>query len=224
MDVIAPKEIGPLLKKATSDSKTWIYKGACGRYNRATTIPMMASAARQQGIGRDIRMTLLDPINEQLCDEYSIYRRSLKSAKYGSKWTKEKVQQEVIATVLSALRFKHEEPLLRIEIYLTNHFSAFRVDISDEYAVVTKEDSDASGLRADKSTYFYDSYLDDCRLCERQSKKVDYNHIIPLDGDLNSKNIVPIIEKVFNCEMQNLKDLELDKIVAAINSPTDPYA
>lgn len=224
MDVIDPKEIGPLLKKATSDSRSWIYRGACGRYTRATTLPMMAKSARQEGIGRDIRITLLDPSNDLLCEEYATYRKSLKSAKKRSRWTKEKVKEEVIATVISALRYKHEEPLLRIEIHLINHFSAFRFDISDQYVIVTKEDSEASGLKADKSTYFYDSYVDDSRLSERQSKKIIYNKKIPLDGDLTSDNIKKLIVEIGFMAESDLQSLDMAYVVQSINTPEDPYS
>lgn len=224
MDVIEPKEIGPLLKKANSDSRSWIYKGACGRYTRATTLPMMAKSARQEGIGRDIRIILLDPNNDLLCDEYATYRRSLKSAKNGSLWTKSRVKEEVVATVISALRYKHEEPLLRIEIHLINHFSAFRFDISDQYAIVTKEDSEAAGLKADKSTYFYDSYVDDSRLSERQSKRVLYNRKIPLDGDLTTSNIKELVIEIGVMDSNQLEDLDLEYVVNCINAPEDPYS
>lgn len=224
MDVIDPKEIGPLLKKAVSDSRSWVYKGACGRYTRATTLPMMAKSARQEGIGRDIRITLLDPSNDLLCDEYATYRRSLKSAKNGNTWTKEKVKEEVIATVISALRYKHEEPLLRIEIHLSNHFSAFRFDISDHYVIVTKEDSEAAGLKADKATFFYDSYIDDSRLSERQSKQVIYDKKVPLGGGLNVYNSVDIILDARLVNESDIQSLDMNYIVSSINNPEDPYS
>lgn len=223
MDVIDPKEIGPLLRKAVSDSKSWIYKGACGRYTRATTLPVLARAARQEGLGRDIRIILLDPDNSRLCDEYATYRRSLKSAKTGSAWTENKVKEEIIATVITALRYKQKEPLLRIEIHLINHFSAFRFDISDHYVVVTKEDSEAAGLRADKSTYFYDSYVDDARLSERQSKRIDYSNKIP-DDDLTTENIKKIINEANILSELSVDDLDLEKILNGIASPEDPYS
>ncbi len=99
MDVIEPKEINPLFKKAAADTKTWIIKGACGRYTRAVTIPSLAQSAKHEGIGRDIRIIMLDPAEMDTCEEYANYRRSLKSASTRGPWTKEKVQEEVIATV-----------------------------------------------------------------------------------------------------------------------------
>ena len=49
MEVVNPKEINPLFKKAVTDTKTWIIKGACGRYTRAVTIPTLAMAAKHEG-------------------------------------------------------------------------------------------------------------------------------------------------------------------------------
>jgi hypothetical protein len=45
IEVIEPKQINPLLKSAVGATRSWIYKGACGRYTRATTIPKLADAA-----------------------------------------------------------------------------------------------------------------------------------------------------------------------------------
>lgn len=224
MDVIEPKEIGPLLKKSVTDTRVWIYKGACGRYTRATTLPALASAAKHEGLGRDVRITVLNPNNDELCAEYATYRRSLKSANNGHPWTESKVKEEVIATVVSALRFRHEEPLLRIELYLIDHFSAFRLDISDQYVIVTKEDKEAAGLRADSGTYFYDSYKDDVRLSERQSINVNYQNEIPLGDALTEEALRSLILEARLVDEEKLAGLDLGAIRESINSPKDPYS
>ncbi|MBU3007817.1 hypothetical protein [Cobetia amphilecti] len=224
MEVVDPKEIGPLLKKATLDSRAWTYRGACGRYTRSTTLRIMANSARQEGIGRDIKIMLLDSNNSLLCQEYATYRRSLKSASAGPEWTEALVKEEIISTVISALRYKHEEPLLRIEIYLVNHFSAFRYDVSDYYAIITKEDREAAGLRADSATYFYNSYIDDARLCERQSRVISYNKKIPLDGELTADKVEALIKNIELVDASSIHTLNMANIVKNINAPKDPYS
>ena len=89
---------------------------------------------------------------------------------------------------------------------------------------MTKEDSEAAGLKADKSTYFYDSYVDDSRLSERQSKGVTYNKKIPLDGDLTSDNIKGLIVDIGFMTASDLQDLDMGRVVESINSPEDPYS
>ncbi len=226
MEVINPKEISPLLKKATINSKTWIFKGAAGRYTRSVTIPSMAESARSQSIGRDIRLSLINPKNTNLCKEYAIYHKSLKSASSTDSWDYKKVRNEAVATIISALITKHDEPLLRIEIYLLEHFSAFRLDISDDYVVITKEDKEASGLRADKGTYFYDSYIDEVRLHERQAKRVIVDDSIEcLQRESFDENALKKFIKDINLLDDNeINTLDLAKITTSIKNPVNPYA
>lgn len=225
MDVIEPKEINPLFKKAAADTKTWIIKGACGRYTRAVTIPSLAQSAKHEGIGRDIRIIMLDPAAIDTCEEYANYRRSLKSASTSrGPWTKEKVQEEVIATVLTALQFKYKEPLLTINIHLASTFSAFRLDISDSYVIVTKEDKEAAGLRADAGTYFYNSYKDETRLVERQSKKVQFYRPVDINKNTSKEDLKRLIIDVGLLSEQEVELVSLDNILSFINDPKEPYS
>lgn len=223
MEVVNPKEINPLFKKAVTDTKTWIIKGACGRYTRAFTIPTLAIAAKHEGIGRDIRIIMLDPSNVEVCDEYANYRRSLKSSSSRGPWSRIKVQEEVIATIISALQYKYTEPLLTINIHLANAFSAFRLDISDQYVIVTKEDKEAAGLRADVGTYFYNSYKDETRLVERQSKEVIYNSPITINEETSEDELRNLILEVGLISKEKIVELDIKNILNYIIDPIEPY-
>ncbi|MFG6432692.1 hypothetical protein [Roseateles sp. LYH14W] len=223
IDVVAPKQINPLLKSAASATRSWVYKGACGRYTRATTIPKLAEAARTEGIGKDITICILNPKNDDLCAAYATYRRSLKSGNSGKPWTRQVVQEEVLATAVTALRFQFSEPLLRIRVFFVDHFSAFRLDISDQYVVVTKEDKEASALRADSGTYFYDSYKDDVRLTERQSKEMVCCGKLEFAGPLDEAKLREALKCSGIFEDAKLVELDMARLLVAINTPSDPY-
>lgn len=223
MKVIDANEINPTLKSVLATTKFWIYKGTCGRYTRATTIPKLAEAARNSGFGRDITICLLDPKNHKICEEYAIYRRSLKSANPQKPWTKLSVQEEIIATIVTALKFRYLEPLLRINVYLVDHFSAFRLDISDEFVVVTKEDKTASALKADKDTYFYDSYKDDVRLTERQSNGLGFFPDLIFDQLIDDQKLLEVLNKSNIFKVDELSPESFQRIVNKINEPKDPY-
>ncbi|WP_155638849.1 hypothetical protein [Burkholderia cepacia] len=224
MEVVEPKQINSLLRKAIPDSRYWAYKGGCGRYTRAVTIPLMAEAARNQGFGRDIRISLLNPSDDQLCEHYANYRRSLKSAHDGDPWTADLVKSEIVATIVAALRTKHDEPLLDIQISLANYFSSFRLDISDQYTIVTKEDKEAAGLRADAGSYFYDSYKDDLRLTELQSQFVDYDKPIPSANLLSDEILRSIVGELKLFSEDQLARLDFPKIMELLKNKVDPYA
>jgi hypothetical protein len=223
IEVIAPKQINPLLKSATSATRSWTYKGACGRYTRATTIPKLAEAARAEGIGRDITICVLNPMNDFLCAEYATYRRSLKSGNSGTPWTQQVVQEEILATALTALKFRFSEPLLRIRVFFVDHFSAFRLDIADQYVVVTKEDKEASALRADAGTYFYDSYKDDVRLTERQSKEMTCCGKLAFSDQVDEVQLREAIKCADLFHEARLGEINIARVLSCVNAPSDPY-
>jgi len=223
VEVIAPKQISPLLKSATSATRSWIYKGACGRYTRATTIPKLAETARTEGIGRDITICVLNPMNDSLCTEYATYRRSLKSGSSGTAWTRQVVQEEVIATAITALKFQFSEPLLRIRVFFVDHFSAFRLDIADQYVVVTKEEKEASALRADSGTYFYDSYKDDVRLTERQSREMICCGKLEFSDQVDEAKLREAIKCADLFSEHRLGELNLARVLNCVNAPGNPY-
>jgi len=220
IEVIEPKQINRLLKTAAETSSSWIYKGTCGRYTRATTLPKFAQAARAAGIGRDVTICILNPRNSALCAAYATYRRSLKSGN-GTRWTQQMVQQEAIATAVTALKFMYSEPLLRIRLFFVDSFSAFRLDISDQYVIVTKEDKEASALKADAGTYFYDSYKD-VRLTERQGSEIK-SPGLELNGPISEPLLRDVIKRVGLVDEATLDGLDVEYILQGVNSPTDPY-
>lgn len=223
MEVIDPKEINPLLKAAANTTKFWIYKGACGRYTRATTLPMLADAARFEGIGRDITICLLNPQNEELCEEYATYRQSLKSGKGGVIWTQQVVQDEILATAICALKYHASQPLLRVRVFFVENFSVFRLDVSDKYVVITKEDKDASALRADAGTYFYDSYKDDIRLTERQATELLFPSKLDITMLSDEAYLRQILKSTNLFDEAKLDTSQIKKIIERVNKPADPY-
>lgn len=223
IEIIEPKEINPALKSVLSTTRNWIYKGTCGRYTRATTLPRLAEAARNSGFGRDITICLLNPKNEKLCKEYAIYRKSLKSADPNNPWTQESVQEEIIATAIVALKYTYLEPLLRINIFFVDHFSAFRLDISDSFVIVTKEDKEASALKADAGTYFYDSYKDDVRLTERQSLSLGHFPTLVFNGDVDEAKLKEVLLHTHFFDHSVLSQTSIKSILEKINKPKDPY-
>jgi hypothetical protein len=222
LEILEPKRISPLLKEAAATSKFWIYKGACGRYTRAVTLPLLADAARVEGIGRDITICILDPRNHRLCAAYATYRKSLRSRTEVS-WSQAVVQEEVLATTVLILKYQFSEPLLRINLFFVNSFSAFRLDISDRYVIVTKEDASASALKADAGTYFYDSYKDDVRLTERLSMQLPYSPDLEFTSKFTDSSLLETIKQLKLVDESTIQQLNISRILEAVNTPVSPY-
>jgi len=222
LEILEPKRISPLLKEAAATSKFWIYKGACGRYTRAVTLPLLADAARVEGIGRDITVCILDPRNHRLCAAYATYRKSLRS-RTETLWSPLVVQEEVLATAVLILKYQFSEPLLRINLFFVNSFSAFRLDISDRYVIVTKEDIGASALKADAGTYFYDSYKDDVRLTERLATQLPYSPDLEFTSKFTESSLLETIKQSKLVDESMLQQLNISRLLETVNTPTSPY-
>lgn len=224
MEVIDAKEINPTLKSVLNSTRFWIYKGACGRYTRATTIPQMAEAAKNSGFSKEITICILSPTNQHLCNEYATYRRSLKSADAHNPWNVKTVQAELIATIVTALKYRYLQPRLKIRIFLVDHFSAFRLDVSDQFVVVTKEDKTASALKANVDTYFYESYKDDILLTERQSKEiVNFPDLEFDESPITKIKLEEVLSTTHVFSYTDLEEKDITQILSYINSPKDPY-
>jgi hypothetical protein len=133
------------------------------------------------------------------------------------------VQEEVLATAITALRFQFSEPLLRIRVFLVDHFSAFRLDISDAFVFATKEERDASALRADAGTYFYDSYKDDVRLTERQSRELVCCGKLVFNSTVDEPKVREALKCADLFDDAKLSTLNVQSLLKGINSPSDPY-
>lgn len=221
--VISPKEINPLLKRAASRSTIWFFRGACGRYTRSTTLPSIDKASRDTGSRREMTLCIIDPKDENICEEYARYRNSLKSKdKY--EWTKESVQMEALATAVSALWYGHHSSLFRTEVYLLRQFSTFRLDISDEYAIVTKEDPQEAAIRANSASFFYDSYVSEIELIKSsQSRQVTLQRSLRLPKEFDLKSLREVIENADLLDTPHVQNPLLERILELVTKPESPY-
>ncbi len=223
IEVVAPREIRSLLIGAAEKSKTWTYRGACGRYTRVTTLTRMAEAAKREKSRREVRISVLDPGNDKLCVAYASYRNTFADDSRNELWSSGSVRQEVVATILSALC--SEFRMLDINVYLLSFISVFRVDISDEFVVVTKEDPKADALRAERGTFYYSSFFDETKLYQSQSTKVE------LDPGINSfarnsidgERVKSLLEQLGILSEAQLLTINFDKVASLIKDSKDPY-
>jgi len=223
MEVIEPREIGPLLERALLTSSFWWYKGSAGRYFRAVTLPEMARAARKESLSREVNALILDPTDDRLCEEYATYRRSLKSATESDPWTKQRVKCELVATIMTVLRYQEQEPLLRIRLGLTRYLSSFRLDLSSQYVIVTKEDRDAPAMRCDKDTYFYRSYYDEIVLAHRQAREIKGGIRIPAAAELTAADVGRVLASV-GMGNSGMDEEDLKGVIRMLTQPKNPYA
>lgn len=223
VQVIAPGEISALLERALRSTTMWWYRGNCGRYFRSVALPEMARIARQQNRSAEVYAVLIDPTDAVVCERYAKYRGGLKSALPGPAWTKARVQKEALATVIAILATKDAEPLLRIHLGLMRVFSSFRLDLSSECVLVTKESKQAPAVRCDQGSFFYDSYKDEIVLAYGQARQIHSDDSWAPLRDLDTVRVRELLGRA-EIRVEDMDDAALSEALELARNSKDPYA
>jgi len=228
------------LELAREKSHMWHFKGGTGTYTRARTIPDMAKIARRTG-PREIRIEILDPFDDRVCEAYSSYRRGLgadsKASDVPSAWTKTRVKRELFATIIAAYLYQLTEPQISIFIGLSGSVSAFRYDCSSESVVITTADSNSKSLLAKSGTPHYHAFLSEVELSWKQCQILNLNKIEHVfdpnnytsitsikDDILDNKKCEEILCLFFPNNQVNLDEEDLKFIQRSVLHPKDYYS
>ncbi|MGQ0816655.1 hypothetical protein ACT4ZR_13510 [Acinetobacter baumannii] len=224
IEVVEPRQLNELFDQAFTSTKNWWYMGGCGRYFRTKTLPEMVKRSRIDSLSREIKVIILDPMNDELCQAHANYRASTASASLESDpWTSNKVQNQLYATIVNTLILQMQNYLLTIQLRLASHYSTFRLDLSDNYVIVTKEDRSAPAIICNLKNYYYQSYKVEILTIEKQSKEVQkitsQNYKI---GELKKEDIRNILSEV-SLLKNSLTDHDLTQIADICNKGENPY-
>lgn len=213
IEILQAREIGEALVAARKNTEKWWFNGGTGRYTRCETLPGLAQHALLAGSSIDVFITIMNPRNTKLLEQYVRYRNGLKSAKKNGTRTYQDVQVELFATIVLAYAWNKEQPLLKIKVGLKDTYSLFRLDLSSSKVVITKEDPKEPAIGHDKGTFFYSAYQEELRQSMSQVQELDMSkhfvetseisaaNITTLLTDLDMINLIPAnrIESVVEC-------------------------
>jgi hypothetical protein len=224
IEPVDPKTINDLLNAATATSTAWTLRGAMGRYTRAETLPAIIKRARFSGGRRRLRLMVLDPDNARACRGYAAFRNGVAySSKAESPFTETTVRNQILATILAATKASLTESMIDIQIYLVPMWSVVRIDLSDEYAILTSEDPREPGLRVDRGSQFYGTYTRELDLVALQSRSLPH-----LDSSsdllLASASHAKAVLQYLGIAHDDLSQERCEEIFQLINSKSHQYA
>ncbi|AEU34958.1 hypothetical protein [Granulicella mallensis] len=223
IEPVEPKMINDLLKTATATSIAWTLRGAMGRYTRAETLPALIKRARVSGARRSLRLMVLDPDIARVCHGYANYRNGVaSSSKVQTPHTGATVRNQILATVLTATKASLTESMIDIQIYLVPMWSVFRIDLSDEYAILTSEDPREPGLRIDRGSHFYGTYSKELDFIALQSRS------LPLPDSssgllLSNASDVKVVLQSLGIAHADLSQEQCEEIFQLIDSKSHQY-
>lgn len=221
IEIVEPRELPRHFNEALVNSKDWRFVGGCGRYFRSAVLQEMTKRARQESTSKSVSAVILNPANDLLCERHARYRAGTKRGQKEGNWTKVRVKQELLATIVIAKAVAKRQGLIDVSIFLSDHHSSFRVDISTVCAIQTREDSTAPALRSDSGSYYFAALNDEYRIANEQAKRVDGGEAeCDRVTDLASlKNAITALK----LGGLSLNDAELEAVVKMVLNVSNPY-
>src|SRR6185312_7603408 len=113
------------------------------------------------------------------------------------------------------------EPMLDVTVCISAYWSVLRVDLSAKYVIVTREDPQAPGIRADEGTSFYEAYTSDLNVSASQSRTLQ-----KLPPEFEGPLDVHEIRKVFGqleVRHEDLDDSFLNEITQLMQHSSHQY-
>jgi hypothetical protein len=158
--VLGGTEVGEILADARRGTDRWMFKGGTGTYIRAVTLPECVAAARRDKRILLVRLEIVDPTDEGVCDRYARFRRSMAEGPDGTGevWSLDRTRKEAYATILAACWYRERFGMLDIDIGLSTVMTTLRWDLSQRNVVITQDDPRAHALMFERGTSFYDHW------------------------------------------------------------------
>jgi hypothetical protein len=176
--VLRGDAIGEALAVARRDTDIWTFKGGTGTFIRAVTLPECFERARENGRALTIRLEILDPTNDDLCEHYALFQRSSSHivGGTGEVWTVERTKKESFATILAACWYRQRYRPLTVEVGLSSTISTFRWDLSSHSLVMTQligqRDAREPALLIERGSTYYDRHATELRTSFEQSRQL----------------------------------------------------
>ena len=218
--LVEPRELAAYFRKGLATSNDWRFSGGCGRYFRSAVISTMKERARAESTSKDLTAIILNPENDGLCERHATYRAGTRRGHAEGNWTRVRVKQELIATLVMVKATSFRQ-LLDVKILVSDYFSSFRVDICQSFAIQTREDPTAPALRSEEGSYYYGAQMDEFRLLREQARVVEGGKLECTEvDDVESLKRALIAMNLTACSLSNP---ELAEIVKIVQSPENPY-
>lgn len=215
---VQPWNIHELLQTPLPETKSYWFRGRSGRFMRSAVMPALDAAGRRDSVLRTLHMLLPDPEDTTMLADYAHYRGSLQGAQ--GTWNPARIQNEIIATIIAAARRANNNHFFDVAVHLKSDFALFRLDMSDEHLVMTREDPKWPGIVCSSRSKFYASYHEEFRNEASRAKPIDLS-LANVPTPLKPADVDGILAALSLAI--TLTDDDRDAIVEGVEKPERPY-
>jgi hypothetical protein len=215
---IQPWNIHELLQTPLADTKNYWFRGRSARFMRSEVMPALDAAGRRESVLRTLHMLLPDPTETLMLADYAHYRGSLQDVK--GIWNAARIQNEILATIISAARRANTNHFFDVKIHLKSDFALFRLDMSDDRLIMTREDPKWPGIVCSSRSKFYASYHEEFRNEASRAKSLDL-FLAKVPSPLQPANVDGLLAALSLAI--TLTDEDRAAIVEGVEKPERPY-
>ena len=147
------QDINEEVKLLSLDAETYMFWGRSGSFLRAYTLPELDRQARAKKYNVRIEILLPNPEEDRLVASYNGILQSLNENE-----EENALLFHVIATCLTCAILEANNRHLKIEVYLSHFLPNFRLDLSDNGAILTQDDKAKPALYLGKGSEFYEMF------------------------------------------------------------------
>lgn len=218
ISAVQPWNIHELLQTPLAETKSYWFRGRSGRFMRSAVMPALDAAGRRDSVLRTLHMLLPDPEDAAMLADYAHYRGSLQGAQ--GTWNGARIQNEILATIIVAARRANLNHFFDVAVYLKSDFALFRLDMSDDHLVMTREDPKWPGIVCSSRSKFYASYHEEFRNEARRAKPIDLSRAT-VPTPLEPEDVDGILAALSLSIA--LTDDDRTAIVKGVEKPERPY-
>lgn len=153
VNVTRPQDISERMIAMPKDVRHYMFWGRSGAFFRAYPLLELDKEARNKKRNIVVDVLLPDPDEERLVKSYRDILKAL-----GEEPGQNPLLPNVLATCMACAIVSSNNRHLEIRIHLSRFLPAFRVDLSDNGAILTQDDKRKSALFFDYGSEFYDMF------------------------------------------------------------------
>ena len=224
--VLHGSEVGQALADARRHTDQWSFKGGTGTFLRAVTLPDCLEHARRRNATLTVAIEIIDPTDEEVCERYARFRRSLDPDAPGEPWTVDRTRKESYATVLAACWHLQRSGLLTVDVRLSAQMTTFRYDLSSSCVVITQENPQTPALRIDRGEVYYNRYNIELDYSRRQSRRVPIEAAaqVKLDDEPSVEQVRRLFTALGLTLPRSFGDREVAGIIGKAVQARNPYS
>lgn len=205
ISVTRPRDIRERMEKLPISSRFYTFWGRSGSYFRSGPLLALDQQSRAQKFVTDIEVMLPDPNDDRLIKSYQEILSSLGERSDGNP-----LLAHVLATSIACAVVAANNKYIRIRLFYSKFLPAFRVDMSENGAIVTQDDPAKSALFFEFGSEFFEMFRTTVRNEMSVSREVNWDKALFEGRRLDAACCDTKTLSAFGIEVANVDMLQQD--------------